>query len=83
MENAINTMKKSKALDPDNITIDLFKDAETRKYRPIRLLNCIYNLFTRMITDIISKTMVDDQPREQAGFRKGYSTVDHLIIIGL
>ena len=29
----------------------------------------------------MEKVLGENQPREQAGFRKGYSTVDHLQII--
>ena len=31
-----------------------------------------------IITDRISKPLEENQPPEQAGFRKGYSTIDHL-----
>ena len=36
-------------------------------------LFCSWYLQTR-----IEKTLDENQPREQAGFRKGYSTIDHL-----
>ena len=47
-------------------------------YRPISLLNNIYKLFTKIITNRITRTLGENQPREQADFRKGFSTVDHL-----
>ena len=118
MENAINSMKKGNAPDPDNITFDLLKDAGSiihknltnlirlfpkeyniledwnivikilqhkkgnekylTNYRSISLLSCIYKLVTMIITDIISKPLDDNQPRVQAGFKKSYSTIDHL-----
>ena len=38
----------------------------------------MYKLFTRILQKRIDWLLDENQPREQAGFRKGYSTVDHL-----
>ena len=35
-------------------------------------------MFTRLLQTRIERTLDENQPREQAGFRKGYSTTDHL-----
>ena len=51
---------------------------ELGNYRPISLLPIIYKLFTKVITNRIAKELDNQQPREQAGFRKGFSTIDHL-----
>ena len=35
-------------------------------------------LFTRLLQKKMERALDENQPREQAGFRKGYSTTDHL-----
>jgi len=76
-------LKQSKVPDDWNeaIIILLHKKGDARdiaNFRPISLLNNIYKLFTKVITNRIGKTLDENQPREQAGFRKGFSTMDHL-----
>ena len=38
----------------------------------------MYKLFTRILQKRMEKVLDENQSREQAGFKKGYSTVDHL-----
>ena len=59
----------------------LFKKGDNKdlsNYRPITLLSTIYKIFTKIIAKRLSNTLDENQPREQAGFRSGYSTIDHL-----
>ena len=61
--------------------IILHKKGERRdikNYRPVSLLSHTYKLFTRAIQNRMEKVLDENQPHEQAGFRKKYSTVDHL-----
>ncbi|CAG4947891.1 unnamed protein product [Colias eurytheme] len=47
-------------------------------YRPISLLPSTYKLFSTILTKKISCSLETRQPVEQAGFRKGFSTIDHI-----
>ena len=49
-----------------------------KNYRPVSLLSHTYKLFTRAVQKRMERVLDENQPREQAGFRKKYSTVDHL-----
>lgn len=50
-------------------------------YRPISLMSNVYKVFAKVILNRISKTLDDNQPIEQAGFRRGYSTLDHIFVV--
>ncbi|KAE9419205.1 hypothetical protein Angca_009103, partial [Angiostrongylus cantonensis] len=59
----------------------LFKKGDLHdigNYRPFCLLPVVYKLFTRVILNRIDRTLDEGQPCEQAGFRKGFSTMDRI-----
>ena len=51
---------------------------DTENHRPFSLLSLMCKLFTRRLQIRMEKIPDENQPREQASFRKGYLTVDHL-----
>ncbi|KAE9414236.1 hypothetical protein Angca_007091, partial [Angiostrongylus cantonensis] len=62
-------------------TMLLFKKGDLcdmDNYRPICLLSVVCELFTRVILNRINRTLDEGQPCEQAGFRKGFSAMDHI-----
>jgi len=62
---------KGSVTDPDN-------------YRGITLLSCTSKLFTACLNHRLSKYVEDNiLGEEQAGFREGYSTIDHIFVLQL
>ncbi|KAE9413318.1 hypothetical protein Angca_007052, partial [Angiostrongylus cantonensis] len=62
-------------------TVLLFKNGDLHdigNYRPICLLSVLYKLFTRVILNTIDRTLDEGQLCEQAGFRNGFSAMDHI-----
>ncbi|KIH63093.1 hypothetical protein ANCDUO_06612 [Ancylostoma duodenale] len=65
----------------DSVTILLYKKgdpSELKNYRSISLLSVLYKLLTKVINQRVEGILDAEQPREQAGFRRNYSTIDHL-----
>ena len=48
-------------------------------YRPIAILPILYKLFSRMLCVRLNDAMISRQSVDQAAYRKGFSTEDHLL----
>ena len=65
-------------------TILLFKKGnieDIQNYRPICLLSHLYKIMTKVILNRIQRSLDENNRREQAGFRKGFSTIDHIHVV--
>ncbi|XP_055919715.1 uncharacterized protein LOC129951530 [Eupeodes corollae] len=69
--------KRRKQATITHIHIKGNKD-DINNYRPISNISMIYKLFSKVMYTKIKDTLNRNQPREQAGFREGFSTTDHL-----
>ena len=54
---------------------------DPRSYRPISLLCVPYKIFERLIYARVKPLIDPLLPREQAGFRRGRSTVDQVTLL--
>ena len=54
---------------------------DINNYRPISLLSQIGKLFSKIILCRMETILGYNQSREQAGFRKGFSTTDHIQVL--
>ena len=62
----------------------LYKSGDSKlpqNYRPIASIPILYKLFSRLLYNRLEKMLDPEQHMDQAGFRKGRSTVDHLFTI--
>ncbi|KAK6741892.1 hypothetical protein RB195_009640 [Necator americanus] len=83
---AIKSMKPGTAPGPNFISADFLRAGghkkgdreDLRNYCPICLLSVLYKVFTKIILTHISRTLDEAQPQEQAGFRQGFSCLDHI-----
>ena len=55
--------------------------AEIKNYRPISRLPVMYKVFSQVLLQRMLRTLDQNQPREQAGFRSGFSTIDHIHVV--
>ena len=50
-----------------------------KNYRPIAILPILYKLFSNMFCHRLHELVMPSHPTEQAAYRKGFSTEDHLL----
>ncbi|KHJ98627.1 hypothetical protein OESDEN_01381 [Oesophagostomum dentatum] len=65
----------------DAVTVLLHKKGDPfslKNYRPISILSVLYKLLAKVINQRLERVLDAEQPQEQAGFRRKYSTIDHL-----
>ncbi|XP_045500075.1 uncharacterized protein LOC123697576 [Colias croceus] len=55
--------------------------ADLGNYRPISLMSSFYKLFASCLLERIGPVIDSHQPIEQAGFRSGFSTLDHIQVV--
>lgn len=54
---------------------------DLKNYRPLSLLSVLYKLFSKIILNRISSTLDLDLTEHQAGFKRNFSTTDHIFVI--
>ena len=70
----------------ESVLVVLFKKGDPalpKNYRPIAILPAIYKLFSRMLCSRITEKIMSNQSVDQAAYRKGFSTEDHLLSAAL
>jgi len=55
--------------------------SEVKNYRPISLGPTVAKIFSKIIVNRINNTLMAEQPKEQAGFRRNFSTIDNLFVL--
>lgn len=55
--------------------------ADIGNYRPISLMPSFYKLFASCLLERIAPDIDTHQPIEQAGFKRGFSTMDHIQVV--
>ena len=66
--------------------IVIFKKGDPKlpaNYRPIAILPILYKLFSRILCNRLQAFLMPHQSVDQAAYRKGFSTEDHLLTVSL
>jgi len=76
-------MRKREILSSWNndVIILLYKKGDKERvehHRPISLMSVLYKMFTKVILTRIERDLDFNKGREQAGYRRGFSTMDHI-----
>jgi len=53
-------------------------EKDIKNYRPTSLLSNIYKLVSNVMINILESVLDSNQQKEQAGFRRRFSTIDHI-----
>uniref|UniRef100_A0A8R1E7Y2 Reverse transcriptase domain-containing protein n=1 Tax=Caenorhabditis japonica TaxID=281687 RepID=A0A8R1E7Y2_CAEJA len=82
---AFCSFSNGKTAGDDKITADFLKSHDNvillltdRLTKPICLLPVLYKAFTKCVLNRIRTTLEEAQPVEQVGFRRSFSTIDHI-----
>lgn len=80
-------MYRRRARGVEGVIIPIYKNKGypecPENYRPITLLSCLGKLFTSILNNRLSKFLENNEilSENQAGFRKNYSTLDHVFTL--
>ena len=79
----MNEGKTPSAWNKSDIIL-IYKKGDRHKvenYRPISLTPVLGKIFSKILANRLNSYLEHQQPREQAGFRRNWSTIDHLFVI--
>ena len=54
-----------------------------KNYRPIAIISALYKLFSSMLCNRVMVRFIPQQSPEQAAYRKGFNTEEHLLTLTL
>ena len=66
--------------------IVIFKKGDAtlpKNYRPIAILPILYKVFSRLLCQRLTSTLMQKQDADQAAYRKDFSTQDHLFTVAI